>query len=169
VARKSAALLDDQPVKLNRLSRDFLVQLGKFEPTEGCEDAWNRYLKAAREHEEMVSRYDSVTAQVEREGGHPDCKSWPAFEALGKKVDARMQSAFGALDGYRHAAKHVNDKAKAIENEVRSLVIDSLDDKMDELQFSVNGGLLGSKIAQAIRDDVSDDSAGEPMFCSDCG
>src|SRR4051794_17899976 len=102
MARKSAELLDDQPVKLDKLSRDFLAQLAKFVPAEGCEEAWNRYLKAARDHEEMQSRYDAIAAKVEREGGNSDCKSWPEFVALGKRLDARTASCFGALDGYMH-------------------------------------------------------------------
>lgn len=155
------------PVKLSKLSKSFLSQLAAITPVEGCEEQWQRYVAAATEHENTQARLDLIFRSVEKDGGTSSSRSYPAFMEQTKVADRALHAAFGALDSYLFATKHVNDKTAVAETELRATVIDSLEDKLDELQFSVNIGLLGSKVAQAIRSDVIEFDY-DVAFCQDC-
>lgn len=167
--RKSAALLASTPVKLDKLSRDFLAKLQDTEPAHGCEEQWVRYIGAAEAYEQAYTRAEMVGTQVEKEGGSSSCQTWPAFIEAQRAQERAMSAVFGALDSYLHAVKHKDDKRIVPEAEVRAIVIDSISDKLDELKFNIKPGLLGSQVAQAIYKLTSEESAGEPAFCADCG
>lgn len=168
MSRKSAALLASTPVKLDSVSRDFLKQLAKLPVEPGFEVQWDRYTAACRVAEEAHTRYDIVFRQVEKEGGTSSCKSWPAFIETGRAYERAAHAAMGALDAYFYAVKHKDDKTGVPEAEVRAIVLDSISDKLDGLDFSINTGLLGSKVAQAIHKLTEEASAGLPPFCADC-
>lgn len=168
MARKSAALLKSTPVKLGKRSKDMLKWLNAFVPEPGCEDQWERHVKASTKFAETESRYDAICEQVEKEGGSSASPSWPAFEMMGREYMRDMSACFGALDAYTYAVKHLHDKKAIPESEIRAVVIDSLSDKLSALTFSVNTGILGSKLAQAIRLDVTEESSGDPPYCADC-
>lgn len=168
MARKSAALLKSTPVKLDKLAKGFLLTLNRQEPVAGCEDSWERHLRAAEEHEEASARAGMLFSVVEKEGGTSSCRTWPAYIEAQKVADRAMSAVFGSLDHYLFAVKHIDDKLGVPIEDIRATVIDSLADKLDGLTFSVNVGLLGAAIATAIRKDTSEESAGEPSFCEDC-
>lgn len=168
MARKSAALLKSTPVKLDKLAKDFLLALNRQEPVAGCEDSWERHLRAAEEHEEASARAGVLFVQVEKEGGTSACKTWPAFIEAQKLADRALSAVFGSLDHYLFAVKHIDDKKGVPEDEIRATIIDSLSDKLNGLTFSVNPGILGSAIAKAVRKDTSEESVGVPTFCEDC-
>lgn len=85
-----------------------------------------------------------------------------------RMVDARQIAVFGMLDRWRFLVRHKDDPILVPEADIRAIVIDSLSDKFEELQLSSNVGWIGTKIAQAIRQDVSEGSSGRPAFCNDC-
>lgn len=166
MARKLSALI--KPVKVSKVDKEFYEYLAGREVEAGFEEQWDRVLKAEQIHAEEHARYDLLYQQVGKEGGSSDAPSWSAFMAQGKKSDQTLKAVLMALDGYEYAVKHRFDKVTAENSEVRLTIIDTLSDKLDELDFSINHGLLGSKVAQAIRESVSDGFEGVPILCQDC-
>lgn len=168
MARKSAALLKSAPVKLTKIDAAFIKTMGKFVPYEAAKEQWSRVLDAAQNEAEAEGRLDALYRQVEREGGHSSCKSWAAFQEALRASHRAGARTLASIDAYLYAVKHADDKIHVDEAEIRAVIIDSLSDKLGDLQFSVNSGLLGGKLAQAIRKNVSEESAGDPPYCSDC-
>lgn len=168
MARKSAALLKSTPVKLSKAQKEGMAELAKRVPVEGCETQWARFLLVNTKHEELTARYDAVAAQVEKEGGTSDCPSWSAFQKINGEWLRSVSATFGAFDAYTYAVAHKDDKIDAAQAEVRAIVIESLADKLDGLTFNVNSGVLGSNIAKAIRNLVSEESSGDAPYCQDC-
>lgn len=89
----------------------------------------------------------------------------------GMKVIQRLQvAAFGALDKWRHMMAHKDDPSTEPSvpvSEVSAVISASLSDKIDDLDFSINHGLLASKIANTIKMDVEEGDVGEIPFCVD--
>jgi hypothetical protein len=168
MARKSAALLKSTPIKLSPLDKKFLAKAQQYTPDPAAKEQWNRYLAALEKDAEAEARLDVVYRQVEKEGGSSSAKSYPAFMEALRLKEREASSVFGALNAYEYAVKHKDDKVGVPEEEVRAIVIDSLSDKLDDLQFELNFGLLGAKVAQEIRKDTIEENAGDPPFCSDC-
>lgn len=139
-----------------------------IEPEPGFEEHWQRHLDAMDRFHKAEREYDKVFEKVEREGGTSSSKSWGKFEEAEKVYLRAMQAAFGTLDHYVHAVAHKDDAVYVDEKEVSAVVKDSLSDKLDELEFTLNIGLLGAKVAQAIRKDVTEGMDSEPLFCQDC-
>lgn len=167
MARKSAELLKSTPVKLGTLAKDFIKRIEKVTPAEGCEDQYRRYVTAVVKAEESCARYDALFERVEREGGTSSCKSYPSFMAAGDEYSRMARSAFSALDSYLYAAKHINDAKLTEEDELRDIIIASLSDKLDELQFTLNTGLLGSKVAHAVKHNVTEHTFEDMPLCDD--
>jgi hypothetical protein len=93
------------------------------------------------------------------------------YKAALSLVDAKRQAMFGWLDRARHLELHKDDpptEPLVPEEDVRAVVGASLSDKMDEVQFTVNYGILGSKIAHAIRMDVDEGESLDVPYCQDC-
>lgn len=168
MARKSAALLKSTPVKLLPIDKAFLAAERKRVPVPGCEEHWNRYLAAIEKDAETEARLDTVYRIVEKDGGSSSSRHWPAFKEALRAKERDSSAVFGALHAYLYYVKHKDDKVGVPEQELRAIVIDSLSDKMDELQWTIQPGLVASKVAQAIRNDTTEESAGDPPFCSDC-
>lgn len=168
MARKVAALLKSTPVKLDRISRDFLAVIDKGKPVPGCEEQWRWYVEAAHVCEETQTRYDVIYRQVEKEGGTSQSKSWPAFIEAGKVHERAVNASIGALSAYLYAVKHKDDLKRIPAEELRMIAKESLSDKLEELQFSVNVGILGSHVATAVRNLTSDGFVDEPPMCDDC-
>lgn len=166
MARKIAALLPNRSVKLDRDSRVFLKRIEDAEVPEGTEDAYEQWVRATREVEEQAARVDELMPLVEAKGSADP--NWPAYQDAIRRYDTAVRAAFGACDKWRYTLAHRFDRVGVPEDEVRAVVIDSLNDKLDDLQFSINTGLLGSKVAQSIRANTSEESAGEPPYCPDC-
>lgn len=57
-----------------------------------------------------------------------------------------------------------------VNEELKLTIIDSIQGRLEELQlqFSVNYGLLGDKVARAINDVSVDGNASEPPLCAEC-
>jgi hypothetical protein len=168
MARKSAVLLKSTPVKLDKTARVHIAQIEKFVPVEGCEDHWQHYVNAVRVHAEEEARWDAITRLLSADGKEQDSKHWPAFVAQGARVDQTMKAQFGAYDSYQYRVRHKDDKVGVPEPEVRAVVIDTLAEGVEDMQFSINHGMLGSKVAQAIRKDTSEGESVEPPLCIDC-
>ena len=168
MARKSVAVLKNAPVKLDATAKAFLKQLAKIEPAEGCEEYWQRYVKAATEHEEQIVRADALLAVVEKEGGSSSCKTWPAYSEALKRLDQTMRAAFGALDAYNYQVEHRFDKVGVPESELRQIIADSFSGNVTFKFNLANSGLLAAKVAQAVRKHTAEEAVGEPPFCDDC-
>lgn len=165
--RKNAAMLKSTPVKLDKVGKDFIARVKAMAVVPGCEAQHERYLAAVIAAEEASARYDVIYRQVEKEGGTSSCKSWPAFVAAGDEHSRKAHQAFGALDAYLYAAKHVDDPKDADQEELRAVIAVSLNTNMDGLKFSMNYGLLGAKVAQAIRADVTAEEFTDIPYCQD--
>lgn len=166
MARKALVLLKDAPVKLNKRAREYLAGVERTVPEEGCEEQWQSYVNSVRAVENVSARLAELEKVVGKKGSAS--RHWPVFQAELRKYDKVGFASFGALNVYQFTVKHRFDKIGIPEDELRAVVIDSLSDKMDELAFSVNYGILGSKVAQAIRQFTVEESSGDPVFCVDC-
>jgi hypothetical protein len=167
MARKSAVLLKSAPVKVDKAGKALMAQLAKIEPVAGLEEHWNRYLTAVLHNEEVMAREEVVAAQLEKRSTPELVKAHKSVQHEGDKA---TKATFGALDAYRYAVAHKDDKINVPEEDVRFGVIESLNDKLDgELVFSMNLGLVGSKVAQAIRKETASvPSFEDAPFCPDC-
>lgn len=144
------------------------LQYDGFVSEPGFEELWQRHIASTIALDRAWDEYTKVGDKIDSAGGDHTHKLWSKFEEAGKAYERAVKSAFGTLDAYQFAVAHKNDKIGVPEEEVRAIVIDSLSDKLDEMEFTLNVGLLGSKVAQAIRKDTSEDSAGDPLYCQDC-
>lgn len=82
----------------------------------------------------------------------------------------QAMSMFGALDKWQYLVKHKDDPSTepAIpEADVANVISASLSDKIDELAFTVNYGLLSHKLAHLIRMDVQETDSGDVPLCGD--
>lgn len=164
--RKSAASLKKQPVKLSKLSLDFIAQVEAMPVEPGTEKQHEAYVQACIELEEADTRAQILADKVDKLG--PSDPAWPAFDAALHELQKAQKRCFGMTDGFVYATNHINDAVMVPEEDLRAIANDSLADKLDELQFSVNYGLLASKVAQSIRKDAAEGDAGNPPFCGDC-
>lgn len=166
MARKNAALLPNAQVKLGKQALANIKEMERIDVPEGTEDAYRQWIEATRAVEEQSVRVDALQALVEKKGSHDP--NWPAYVESLRVLQRRVSAAFGACDKWVFVRDHQHDKKLVSMEDVKATIIDSLSDKIDGLTFSVNYGLLGTKLAQAVRPLASDESAGDPTFCADC-
>lgn len=131
------------------------------------EEARERYEAAQRELDASWAENNAMFSSRSSDGLKKGISQAEFKESL-TRIDRAQKATFGAFDMWQYAVAHKDDKVLAVEEDVRSVVIASLDDKLDEIQFSLNGGLLASKVAQAIRQDVSEEDLDVPL-CEDHG
>jgi len=166
--RKTQALLKSSPTKLLAPDKAHMAWLSRQTPAEGCEDAWEHYVKAVQEEGETYARYDAVYRQVEKEGGTSACKSYEAFLHAEHVWATKAQAALGFLDSYERAKKMVGVPVVAAEDDLRAIVGASLGDNMDGIQINLKSiGLLGARVAQAIRHDVIEEESTDIPLCQD--
>jgi hypothetical protein len=168
MARKTVATVRSAPVKIDGISKRFLASEEARDPVLGCEVEWNRYLIACREQADSDARLKVISAIVDKEGGTSSAKHWPDFSAALSASQRASSAVMGSLSAYLYRVEHINDDKLVVEEELRAIVIDSLSDKLEGLQMTINSGMLGSKVAQAIRTLVIEDEAIEPPLCPDC-
>lgn len=163
MARKTA-LLKITVEGIPKAWRWQIDNLKKFVPVEGTEQRWDRHVTATAERLKQQARFDQACDLHEQ---HNSDESRALMKVEGDKLNRLMHAEFGALDAWTHQCKHMNDKILMPEEDVREVVIASLSDKLEELQFTVNYGMLGGKIAQAIRHTVSEDDTMVPPLCAE--
>jgi hypothetical protein len=168
VARKPAVLLKSTEVKPSKRHLAFVKSEEGRDPAPGCETEWQRYLTACREQGEADARLDAISRLVEKDGGTSASSYWTAFEEALRASQRASSAVIGSLNAYLYRAEHINDDKLVPEEELRVIVADSLSDKLEGLAFSMNHGILGSKVAQAIRTLVIESEAVEPPLCPDC-
>lgn len=136
---------------------------------EGTERAFDYYFEMATKHAEAEARLDAISKLVDKgkNAGSSQHEMWPSFMAALLEAEKAGVREMRAFDAWRSAVKHMHDDIKVSEDDLRAVVKDSLADKVGELQFNLNAGLLGSKIAQAIRDIVIEHETGDIPLCQD--
>lgn len=166
MARKSAELV--KPVKLSASSVALIRQMRRVTPVEGCEGQWERHVTALETAELEHAKLDVIFKQVEREGGTSSCKSWPVYLAQLAAVDRATHAVLGSCDSYVFATKHVSDKIGMAVEEFDGVIFDSLEDKLAGFKFDMSKTRLATAIAEAVRLDVQEFDAGDPVLCEDC-
>ena len=166
--RKSQALLKSAVVKPSASAKEHQAWLAKFVPAEGCEEVWAHYVSAVKESDEAYARYDALGKQVEKEGGSSSAKSWEAFQAAGHVSTIKTQAVFGYHDAYVRCVKAIGVPVVAAEDDLRAIVGASLNDNMDGLAINLKSiGLLGARVAQAIRGDVIEEESTDIPYCQE--
>jgi hypothetical protein len=167
MARKSITAIKNAPVKLGKRAQKNIDKLTGLPIPKGTEDQYKRFLETVKTTEEQTVRVDELAKIVDKDGSkHP---RWGEYIEALNMLSRRQLAEFGAYDAWAYFCKHKDDKIGVPEEEIRTLIIESLSDKIEGgLDFSVNYGILGSKVAQAIRKDTTDESSGEIPFCADC-
>lgn len=171
--RKSAALLKDAKFDIHPAWKDQIKWLRKYKPAEGTEEAWSRHVDAVEERAREMTKYDQLTEAIDKAhaaGKEPDDEVRAAWKESGKKYDQLINREMLALDKWRYQLLHKDDaptEPSVPEEDVRAIIGASLSDKLDELQFTKNYGLLATTIAHSIRMEVSEGDVGEPPLCND--
>jgi len=166
MARKSVAVLKSVPVKLHKRDEAFLAAMAKKGTPEGTESAFKVYLEAGHATADAWMRMDMLGKAVDKKGSNDP--QWPLFQEAANEYARRSSIEMRALDNWLHAIKHRHDDVLVDEAELRAIVNDTLADKTDVLQWTLNSGLLGSKVAQAIRESAIEGSISQPPICADC-
>lgn len=166
MARKSVAVLKSVSVKLHKRDEKLLADVAKKGTPEGTEGAFKVYLDAGHATADAWMRMDMLGKAVDKKGSNDP--QWSLFQEAANEYTRRSSLEMRALDNWLHAIKHMHDDKFVAEVDLRSLVIDSLSDKTDVLQWSLKAGLLGSKVAQTIRESsIEFEFDGIPL-CPDC-
>lgn len=165
MARKSAALLK-RPMALPKASQRHMAGLDRVVPPEGVDAEYDRFKNASYALEEQWVRVEKLGKIVEKDGR--DDPNWPAFQDAIKTLAARERQVFSSWDGFAHKVRHRLDPVPVPEADIRAIAIDSLSDKLDQLQFNLNIGLLGSHVTTAIRNLASEGEPITPPLCEDC-
>lgn len=168
MARKPSALLKSVPIKLSKSATKYIDHERKRKPVVGCEAQYTRYIEALEKAADADARLDAVYKIVEKEGGTSSSEHWGAFQVALRESAKAGVIVFGALDAYVYKSKHINDVELVNEDELRAIVIDSLSDKLEGVLFTVNHGILGSKVAQSLRHVAVEAEVVEPPLCADC-
>lgn len=167
MARKSITSVKNAPVTLPKRSQKHIDKLTGLPIPKGTEEHYGRFLAAVKATEEQHVRVDELAKIVDKDGSKH--ARWPEYIEALNVLTRKQLTEFGTYDAWAYFCKHKDDKVGVPVDEIRSILIDSLSDKIDGgLDFSVNYGILGSKVAQAIRTTTSDESSGEVPFCKDC-
>jgi len=157
--RKSAIL----KITVTGIPKDWRWQLDNLKrltPVPGTEEHYARYVGMVEKRLTQHARFDQACDLYD---AHMTDDARALMREEGKLLDQRMSAEMGALDRWRYACEHLNDKVLVAEEEVRAVVLASLSDKLEGIDFSLNHGLLGSKVAQAIRKNVSEETMEAPL------
>lgn len=130
---------------------------GTYEIPAGTEDEHNRYVQADKEYTKAWRDLDKYKEGTEKWWRH-----------LNEVIPKATQNMFRSWDAFWYKVAHKDDPVLVSLDEVRNVVVVSMQDKTDELEFTLNSGLLGSKLAQAIRELVHENEVGEPPLCPEC-
>lgn len=168
MARKSAAVLKSAKLKISDRDAKFIKEAEKREVPEELRPEWDRYLLALREEADAEARVDALLAIVEEEGGSSAAPTYPAFQTALKAAQQASATVYGSLIHFLNREKHIGDAKLVDESELRAIVIDSISDKLDAVRFSINNGILGSKVAQSVRKLVQEVDPVMPPLCADC-
>lgn len=131
--------------------------------------AWRRF----EEQEAKLAELDAIADKMMNDKTGDGLKkgvSMDEFDAALTACTRQCIKMFGALDAWRHLVAHKDDPSTqplVPTAEVASIIGMSLSDKMEGMSFSVNYGLLASKLATTISMDVEEGSAGDIPLCSD--
>lgn len=138
--------------------------MDRFTPVAGTESQYNLYVKSVSDRLKQQARFDEA---CELHGEHNSDDSRALMKLESAKLEKLLRRELHFLDSWRATVRHLHDKVGVPEEDVRKIVIASLDDKLDNLDFSMNKGILGSKVAQAIRKEVSESEINAPL-CANC-
>lgn len=166
MARKSTTLLKSAEIKLPMISKRAIEATENMFIPDGVDLAVHRrHVDALKALEEQYVICDRLGAKI---NGFRD-KGYDKFIEAQRTLSIRQSQVFSTYEGLAHAIKHANDVKYAAQEEVRATISESLTDKVDEIQFNINIGLLGSNVAQAIRNQVVEVAMDDIPLCEDCG
>lgn len=132
---------------------------------------------AKKQYESAVvklAELDAITDKMMNDKTSDGLKKGVTMEEFNESLrNARRQTMamFGALDKWQYLIKHKDDPStepSVPTGDVQSVISASLSDKVESMTFSINHGLLASKLANAIKMDVEEAGAGDIPLCSDC-
>lgn len=128
-----------------------------------------RYEEQAAKLKELDAKVDSMISDKTKDG----LKKGVTMETFDEALALSRKQAlamFGSLDKWRYLVKHKDDPStepSVPTGDVMAVISASLSDKIEDMQFSVNYGLLASKLANTISMDVGEGDAGDVPLCAD--
>lgn len=132
---------------------------------------------AKRQYEAAVAKLEELDAISDKmmsdktSDGLKKGVTMESFDEALRNSRRQMMAMFGALDKWQYLVKHKDDPStdpKVPTGDVSAVISVSLSDKMEDMEFSVNYGLLASKLANTIKMDVEEAGASDIPLCSDC-
>lgn len=88
------------------------------------------------------------------------------FKASLEGVAKLGMIAFRSFDAWQHSIAHKDDIENVPVEDVRGVLTASLSDKLGDLKFTVNYGILASNVAKAIKRDTQEAELDVP-YCAD--
>lgn len=161
--RKQVILKITAGDKIPKEQRWQLDSLRRITPVVGTEESYGRFVSMAEKRMLQQARFDQACDLHDK---YMTDESRRLMKSEGKTLDQRIMAEMGALDRWRHACEHLHDKVAVPEEDVRNIVNMSMSDKLDGVDFKLNHGLLASKVAQVIRQNVTD-FEGDVPFCKE--
>lgn len=145
MAKKSATALATAGTHIEQAHARYLEQQAALD------EAW-------KENDKMFSNRtaDNLKKGVTRE----------EFDASLKRISDLGSTTMRSFDAWRYAIAHEHDIENVPEEDVRAVLGASFSDKVGELKFTVNYGILASKVAQAIKRDTQEATMDFPL-CAD--
>lgn len=137
-----------------------LDNLKRFTPVEGTEEQWTRYVDAVEDRLKQQARFDQA---CDLHDEYLSDESRALMHAEGKDIDKMILREMRFLDAWLYMTKHINDAVAVPEDEIRNVVIMSVSDKIEALDFTLNHGLLASKVAQSLRKDATEFEGSVPL------
>jgi hypothetical protein len=125
------------------------------------------YMRAATSLAAEWERNDKAWERINRKRVSP--KDVDEFDRSIRAIDKSQKAMFASFDAWRYSCKHINDPIMVSIEDIRAVVIDTLTDVMDELDFNIKPGLLGHKVAQVVVPMVQEAEYDDIPYCDDCG
>lgn len=134
------------------------------------EQAWARHEVAQRDHHAAWAEVAKMSSDV-TESGIKKGVTQEQYDAALKRCDVTSRVLFQTFDGWHFLDKHKDDPppVELIPHaDLLATAKDTIEENLDNMQFTVNFGLLASKVAAELRPFASEDDSLEAPFCGRC-
>ena len=160
MARKTAILKITAGDKVPKDWQWQIDNLKRFKPVAGTEGQWARYVGAVEKRLQQLARFEQA-CDLHDKFLSDESRALMHFE--GKDLDRMTLREMQLLDAWRDTVAHINDAVIVPEEDVRNVVNMSITDKIEVIDFTLNHGLLASKVAQALRKNVTEFDGDVPL------
>lgn len=143
-----------------------MARKDNYKPPEGTEEQYGRFLRAQKAYDEAWQLNDELLTVIESDD-HEELDELMFEESL-FEIDRQRRIMFSHFDGWVNTIKHLHDKKLALQEDVRTIIADAMRGALDGIEFTLPWHLVPHKLAQTIRENVTEDDVGSPPLCRGC-